>query len=143
MKKIISLLVALTLCLLLLAGCADKFDMAKSIDELRAKGLTKICSYTTEEELSETNKMISSFIRIMGGDFTVTITEYYSLIQGNDRTQCVEFIVFASVDEASSYANLYISQDPHQRPARIAQNDRVLIITNLALVEDVLSLDFF
>ena len=140
--RTISLITVLTLLVAILASCGNEFDMEESIAALKAKGLVSQGVLTTEEELAEINRMMSSMIRIMGGDFTVTITEYQSLTQGNDRTKCVEFITFATQDEASAYANLYISEDTDKRPAKIAQSGRVLISTNLAIVEEVVNLKF-
>ena len=140
--RTISLITVLTLLVAILASCGGEFDIEESIAALKAKGLVSQGVLTTDEELAEINRMMSSMIRIMGGDFTVTISAYHSLTQGNDRTKCVEFITFATQDEASAYANLYISEDADKRPAKIAQSGRVLISTNLAIVEEVVNLNF-
>ena len=41
MKKIVSLVAILTVFAMLLVGCAGKFDMDKSIEKLKDKGLTE------------------------------------------------------------------------------------------------------
>ena len=102
MKRLISIAVVLTVLTLSLAGCAEAFDLDKSIEALKAKGLVSQGVLTTEDELDEINRMMSSMIEIMGGDFTVTVTAYQSLIQDNDRTKCVEFITFKTQDDSIS-----------------------------------------
>ncbi|MBQ8290583.1 MAG: hypothetical protein IJY01_06925 [Clostridia bacterium] len=142
MKRLISIIAVLTVLTLSLAGCAEAFDLDKSIEALKAKGLVSQGVLTTEDELDEINRMMSSMIEIMGGDFTVTVTAYQSLIQDNDRTKCVEFITFSTQDEASAYANLYISANPEKRPAKIAQSGCILICTSLDIVEETVKLKF-
>ena len=142
MKRLISIVVVLTVLTLSLAGCAEAFDLDETVAELKAKGLVSQGVLTTEDELDEINRMMSSMIEIMGGDFTVTVTAYQSLIQDNDRTKCVEFITFKTRDEASAYANLYISANPDNRPAKIAQSGSILICTSLDIVEETVKLKF-
>ena len=50
MNKKVSLVAALALFAMLLVGCAGKFDMDKSIEKLKDKGLTEGMCYITEEE---------------------------------------------------------------------------------------------
>ena len=78
MKKITFLIIAClilaTLLMVLLIGIPEKFDVDKSIESLKARGLTDGVSYQTEEELANATELANSEITYMGGDFTVEVT---------------------------------------------------------------------
>ena len=60
MKKIVSLVVILAVFSMLLVGCAGKFDMDKSIEKLKDKGLTEGMCYITEEECERATSLTNS-----------------------------------------------------------------------------------
>ena len=66
MKKIVSLGAILAVFAMLLVGCAGKFDMDKSIEKLKDKGLTEGMCYITEEECERATSLTNSKIAFMG-----------------------------------------------------------------------------
>ena len=60
MKKIVSLGAVLAVFAMLLVGCAGKFDMDKSIEKLKDKGLTEGMCYITEEECERATSLFLS-----------------------------------------------------------------------------------
>ena len=92
MKKIVSLVAILAVFAVLLVGCASKFDMDKSIEKLKDKGLTEGMCYITEEECERATSLTNSEIAFMGGDFTVEIVKQYGLIENGDYSKSCTFI---------------------------------------------------
>ena len=92
MKKIVSLVAILAVFAMLLVGCAGKFDMDKSIEQLKEKGLTEGMCYITEEECERATSLTNSEIAFMGGDFTVEIVKQYDLIENGDHSKSCTFI---------------------------------------------------
>ena len=64
MKKIVSLVAILAVFAMLLVGCAGKFDMDKSIEKLKEKGLTEGMCYITEEECERATSLTQSSVRL-------------------------------------------------------------------------------
>jgi hypothetical protein len=62
-------------------GCSAKFDANETIGKLQEQGLTLTTVYTTERELWDGTSLANSEIRMMGGDFTVELKGYSSLIR--------------------------------------------------------------
>ena len=87
MKKIVSLVTVLAVFAMLLVGCAGKFDMDKSIEKLKDKGLTEGNIYTTEAELADATVLANSEIKFMGGSFTVEVKGYKQYIQDGDYSK--------------------------------------------------------
>ena len=79
------------------------------MDNLKAKGLTVGNSYKTQEELAEGNDMLNLEIGAWGGDFTVELKKYESLIQNGDQMKNVKFYTFGTQAQAKGYAELYVS----------------------------------
>ena len=67
MKKIVSLVAVLAVFAMFLVGCAGKFDMDKSIEKLKGKGLTEGMCYITEEECERATSLTNSEIAFLGG----------------------------------------------------------------------------
>ena len=148
MKKITFLIIAClilaTLLMVLLIGIPEKFDVDKSIESLKARGLTDGVSYQTEEELANATELANSEITYMGGDFTVEVTAYDHLIQDGDYSKSCTMITFASKKQATAYAELnmsYFAENP-DNVWKVAQSGRVVVITNLEVAEEVIPLEF-
>ena len=142
MKKIVSLVTVLAVFAMLLVGCAGKFDMDKSIEKLKDKGLTEGNIYTTEAELADATELANSEIKFMGGSFTVEVKGYKQYIQDGDYSKNVQFFTFATVEQATSYAELYISERETDSSWKVGQSECVVIITNLDVAIDVINLEF-
>lgn len=72
---------------MLLVGCTGKFDMDKSIEKLKDKGLTEGMCYITEEECEHATSITNIEIKFMGGDFSVEIVNRYCLIENGDYSK--------------------------------------------------------
>ena len=108
MKKIVSLVAVLAVFAMLLVGCAGKFDMDKSIEKLKEKGLTEGMCHITEEECERATSLTNSEIAFLGGDFTVEIVKQYYLIENGDHSKSCTFITFATEEQATNFAELNI-----------------------------------
>lgn len=141
MKRIIALITLLSMLTLSLVGCG-RLDVEDSVKALKAKGLREGATYESDEDLELAGELFNAEIEYMGGDFTVRIDGYTSLVADIDFTKTVEFITFSSKREAEAYAELYIKSRDRYSDSRIARDGTVVIVTNLELVEDVLDVEF-
>ena len=145
MKKKVSLVAALALFAVLLVGCAGKFDIDKSIEKLKDKGLTEGVCYITEEECEHATSLANSEIKFMGGEFTVEIVKSYALIENGDYSKSCTFITFAAEEQAAAFAELnikYFAEGENSDNWRIARDSCVVVMTNLDVALDVINLEF-
>ena len=145
MKKIVSLVAALAVFAMLLVGCVGKFDMDKSIEKLKDKGLTEGICYITEEECERATSLTNSEIAFMDGDFTVEIVKQYSLIENGDHSKSCTFITFATEEQATNFAELnieYFAKGENSNNWRIARDGCVVVLTNIDMAMKVVNLDF-
>ena len=145
MKKIVSLVAVLAVFAMLLVGCAGKFDMDKSIEQLKEKGLTEGMCYITEEECERATSLTNSEIAFMGGDFTVEIVKDYSLIENGDYSKSCTFITFATEEQATNFAELnieYFAKGENSNNWRIARDGCVVVFTNIDMAMEVVNLKF-
>lgn len=141
MKKLLVFAVTLVLSLTLIC-CAATFDVEKSIEMLQEQGLTLSTVYTTERELTDGTALANSEIKLMGGDFTVELKAYSSLIQHGAPSKNCQFFTFATQEQASAYADLYAASRRVGSAWRVAQSGCVVVITNLDLVQEQIDLEF-
>lgn len=141
MKRIIALITLVSMLALALVGCGGH-NVEDSVKALKAKGLREGASYESDEELELANELFNAEIEYLGGDFTVRVDGYTSLVADLDFTKTVEFITFSSKREAEAYAELYLKSRDEYSDSKIAQDGAVVIITNLALVEEILDVEF-
>ena len=145
MKKIVSLVVILAVFAMLLVGCAEKFDMDKSIEKLKEKGLTEGMCYITEEECERATSLTNSEIAFMGGNFTVEIVKQYGLIENSDYSKSCTFITFATEEQATNFTELnieYFAKGENPNNWKIARTGCVVVMTNLDVAMDVIKLEF-
>ena len=145
MKKIVSLVAILAVFAMLLVGCAGKFDMDKSIEKLKDKGLTEGMCYITEEECERATSLTNSEIAFMGGEFTVEIVKQYGLIENGDYSKSCTFIKFATEEQATNFAELnieYFAKGENSNNWRIARDGCVVVLTNLDVAMDIINLEF-
>ena len=145
MKKIVSLVAVLAVFAMLLVGCAGKFDMDKSIEKLKEKGLTEGMCYITEEECERATSLTNSEIAFLGGDFTVEIVKQYDLIENGDYSKSCTFITFATEEQATNFAELniaYFAKGENSNNWRIARDGCVVVMTNLDVAMDMINLTF-
>ena len=146
MKKFVSLATAVLLIFaMLLVGCVGKFDMDKSIEKLKDKGLTEGMCYITEEECERATSLTNSEIAFMGGDFTVEIVKQYGLIENGDYSKSCTFITFATEEQATQFAELnieYFAKGENSNHWKIACDGCVVVLTNLDVAMDVINLEF-
>ena len=145
MKKIVSLVAILAVFAMLLVGCAGKFDMDKSIEKLKGKGLTEGMCYITDEECERATSLMNSEIKFMGGDFTVEIVKQYDLIENGDYSKSCTFITFATEEQATQFAKLKIAdfaKGENSNNWRIARDGCVVVITNLDYAMKITNLEF-
>ena len=145
MKRIISLVAVLAVFAMLLVGCAGKFDMDKSIEKLKNKGLTEGMCYLTEEECERATSLTNSEIAFMGGDFTVEIVKQYDLIENGDHSKSCTFITFATEEQAINFAQLnieYFAKSENPNNWRIARDGCVVVMTNLKVAMRIINLEF-
>ena len=141
MKKLLSLVAVLTAFSILLAGCAGRFDMDKAAEKLKEQGLKENVSCENAADLDRITSAINSDIEYMGGDFAVEITAYENWIMGDDLTQSCALMTFASKEQATDYAALALDYY-RDGDYRVAQSGRVVVVTNLDAVADVIDLEF-
>lgn len=141
MKRIIALIALVSMLTLSLVGCG-KLDVEDSVKALKAKGMREGATYKSDEELELADELFNAEIEYMGGDFTVRIDGYTSLVANLDFTKTVEFITFSSKREAEAYVELYLKSRDKYSESKIAKSGSVVVITNLELVEETLDLEF-
>ena len=141
MKRIIALITLVSMLALALVGCG-KLDVEDSVKALKAKGMREGATYKSDEELELANELFNAEIEYMGGDFTVRVDGYTSLVANLDFTKTVEFITFSSKREAEAYVELYLKSRDKYSESKIAKSGSVVVITNLELVEETLDLEF-
>ena len=141
MKRIIALITLVSMLALALVGCG-RLDVEDSVKALKAKGMREGATYKSEEDLELADELFNAEIEYMGGDFTVRIDGYTSLVANLDFTKTVEFITFSSKREAEAYVELYIKSRDKYSESKIAKSGSVVVITNLELVEETLDLEF-
>ena len=141
MKRIIALITLVSMLALALVGCG-KLDVEDSVKALKAKGMREGATYKSDEELELADELFNTEIEYMGGDFTVRIDGYTSLVANLDFTKTVEFITFSSKREAEAYVELYLKSRDKYSESKIAKSGSVVVITNLELVEETLDLEF-
>ena len=145
MKKIASLVTVLLVFVMLFVGCVGKFDMDKSIEKLKDKGLTEGMCYITEEECERATSLTNSEIKFMGGDFTVEIVKQYDLIENGDYSKSCTFITFATEEQATNFAELnieYFAKGENSNNWRIARDGCVVVMTNLDYAMKITNLEF-
>ena len=146
MKKIVSLVALLAVFAMLLVGCAGKFDMDKSIEKLKDKGLTEGVCYITEEECERATSLTNSEIAFMGGDFTVEIVKQYDLIENGDHSKSCTFITFATEEQAKQFEEFQIkwfsekSDNPNNW--KFARSGCTVVSTNLEIAQKIIPLRF-
>lgn len=91
-KKIVSLIIVLVVLAALLVGCAGKFDMDKSIEKLKGKGLTEGMCYITEEECERVTSLTNSKIKFISVEFRVEIIKKYELIKNGTILSLVHLL---------------------------------------------------
>ena len=145
MKKIAVVVTIIVVLSLLLVGCNGKFDMDKSIEQLKEKGLTEGMCYITEEECERATSLTNSEIAFMGGEFTVEIVEQYGLIENGDYSKACTFITFATEEQATNFAELnieYFAKGENSNNWRIARDGCVVVFTNIDMAMEVVNLKF-
>lgn len=145
MKKIAVVVTIIVVLSLLLVGCNGKFDMDKSIEELKAKGLTEGMCYITEEECARATSITNSQIRFMGGDFEVEIVKQYGLIENGDYSRSCTFIVLATEEQAINFAELFIkdaAEDGNPNNWKFARSGCIVVFTNIDMAMEVVNLKF-
>ena len=145
MKKIAVVVTIIVVLSLLLVGCNGKFDMDKSIEQLKEKGLTEGMCYITEEECERATSLTNSEIAFMGGEFTVEIVEQYGLIENGDYSKSCTFITFATEEQATNFAELnieYFAKGENSNNWRIARDGCVVVFTNIDMAMEVVNLKF-
>ncbi len=142
MKKLRSLAIVFILLAISTLSCAAKFDADKAVDKLVEEGLTLSTVYTTDRELADGSALANSEIAMMGGDFTVELTNYTSLIQKGDPSKNCQIFTFATEEQASAYAELYAASRWEGSVWKVAQSGCVVIVTNLDEVPKVIELEF-
>ena len=145
MKKIVSLVAVLAVFAMLLVGCAGKFDMDKSIEKLKDKGLTEGSCYVTEEECERATSLTNSEIKFMGGDFTVEIVNQISLIENGDHSRACTFVTFATEEQAKQFTELnisYFKKIGNTNNWKFAYSGCVVVLTNLDVAFELINLRF-
>ena len=118
------------------------FDVIKYVSILKDNGLLTGRIYATEEELIDANKSIRADIKLMGGDFTAEIKHYISLNQDGDYSKAIMFMTFANEEQATSYAELYVSSRFEDSSWKVAKSGCVVIISNFECAIEVIHLEF-
>ena len=143
MKGLFRFIALLTLASLILTGCNIlKFDLESSTEMLKANGFRESYSYVTETELADLTDYVNANIRYMEGDFTAEIKRYQAYVEIADDTKGVEFITFATEEQASAYVEMFVAyrvyDDESITDGRITSSGCVLVMTNSELAEKLL-----
>lgn len=141
MKRIVSLLTVISLLAVMLTGCG-KTNVDNSVSALKAKGFTDYITYETDEELFDATERINLEIEYMGGDFTVELKGYTSLMQDWNHLSSIEFITFSRKREAKAYAELYVAKRDALNSFKVAQSGKVVVLTNSDAAVKILGFDF-
>lgn len=117
-------------------------DVNKYVSTFKELGFTVGNTYITEEELVYANKLMNTEIKFMGGNFTVEIKNYISLCQDGDYSKSVQFNTFATEEQATLYAELYVSSRLGDSVWKVAKSGCVVILTSLDIATEVIHLEF-
>lgn len=146
MKKLIIFITIISIIALTFVGCSSEIDVDKTVKKLEKRGLTVTQSVTSADELKEMSAIFNSEVAYMGGDFTVEVTKYVALIEGDDYYNQCQIVTFATEKEAMSYAELEIdfnkSTYGDNSEWKVAQSGCVVVITNLDVVFKTVKADF-
>ena len=143
MKRLLRLIALVTLASLILTGCSVlSFDIDAAEEKLLANGFRESYSYVTETELADLTDYVNANIRYMEGDFTAEIKRYQAYVEIADDTKGVEFITFATEEQASAYVEMYVAYREldyeHITDGRITSSGCVLVMTSSELAEKLL-----
>ncbi len=150
MKKITSVLLLILALSLLFAGCSNKeeentkepFNKEKSIEALIDNGLSIYEEYKTKDELEFISSTVNLDIYRFGGEFSIELTDYTSLIQyGNMRNEC-RFFEFVSEEQAQQYAEFFMGARTQDGEWLVGIDGKVVVVTNLSIAKDHINLEF-
>ena len=123
-----------------LTGCSNSFNWDKSVSKLENAGYVVVNAGS--ENLEDATKSINSDIILDGGDFTVEVVKYASMVKDNNYDfQCI-LIQFASTNQASMYYDLRIESRIEDSENKFFKSADVVVIADNEEVIDILGYDF-
>lgn len=129
----------IALCLFL-TGCSNSFNWDKSVSKLENAGYVIVNAGS--ENLEDATKSINSDIILGGGDFTVEVVKYASMVKDNDYDfQCI-LIQFASTNQAMMYYDLRIESRIEDSVNKFYKSVDVVVIADNEEVIGILGYDF-
>lgn len=129
----------IALCLFL-TGCSNSFNWDKSVSKLENAGYVIVNAGS--ENLEDATKSINSDIILGGGDFTVEVFKYASMVKDNDYDfQCI-LIQFASTNQATMYYDLRIESRIEDSVNKFYKSVDVVVIADNEEVIGILGYDF-
>ena len=129
----------IALCLFL-TGCSNSFNWDKSVSKLENAGYVVVNAGS--ENLEDATKSINSDIILGGGDFTVEVVKYASMVKNNDYDfQCI-LIQFASTNQATMYYDLRIESRIEDSVNKFYKSSDVVVIADNKEVIDILGYYF-
>ncbi len=94
------------------------------------------------KELDDRTSLYNSYIILGGGDFTVEVVKYASMVKDNDYDfQCI-LIQFASTNQATMYYDLRIESRIEDSVNKFYKSSDVVVIADNEEVIDILGYDF-
>ena len=125
---------------LFLTGCSNSFNWDKSVSKLENAGYVVVNAGS--ENLEDATKSINSDIILDGGDFTVEVVKYASMVKDNNYDfQCI-LIQFASTNQASMYYDLRIESRIEFSENKFFKSADVVVIADNEEVINILGYDF-
>ena len=123
-----------------LTGCSNSFNWDKSVSKLENAGYVIVNAGS--ENLEDATKSINSDIILDGGEFTVEVVKYASMVKDNDYDfQCI-LIQFASTNQATMYYDLRIESRIEDSVNKFYKSVDVVVIADNEEVIDILGYDF-
>ena len=131
--------IIVTFCLFL-TGCSNSFNWDKSISKLEEAGYVIVNA--SSDNLEDASKSVNADIKLDGGDFTVELVRYASMVKDNDYDfQCILF-QFASNDQATKYYDLRIEKRMENSKNKFYISTDVVVLADNQEVISILGYDF-
>ncbi len=123
-----------------LTGCSNSFNWDKSVSKLENAGYVIVNAGS--ENLEDATKSINSDIILDGGEFTVEVVKYASMVKDNDYDFQFILIQFASTNQATMYYDLRIESRIEDSVNKFYKSADVVVIADNKEVINILGYDF-
>ena len=145
MKKLIVLISLISVIAISFVSCFGYSPSRKKqyIRQLERKDFDVVISCESEEELLEEEDKLNKEIRFFAAEpFLVDLTDYVEMIKRDESNYECKIYEFVTSFQAEKYAHHYVDTRAQYDKNMVAQNGRVVIVTDSPTVMDIINLEF-